>query len=435
MAQFKDAGKRGGEWIVACALAAVAALLYFCTMASCAYPGEGAHLMTLWKGLDSAAVNVHPLMAVFARLFGCSNILGPLCGIVTVVALYHMTSFFVRERMGGEMLAQYAGSMGRMAGIVATVVFMATPAVQQSFTHLSSFSFDAAWALVTASFLIPYARAGKKTGWIYPILIGVFAGLGFADSPLFGLLAPLYFCGVWAVSGKRGGKPYGAAFVFLLIAIVTLFIYAPNASGNFAEHMRAHWGETKMWFSAEGWFLVGAFAVLPFIVALFSSFGAYNRESGLSQWIYHVAMSFVTILAVATPLAPSPLMRPYGLLPVIPCALAAFTAAYLVTYWWLLAVAKVRKNESLDAEPVAMKGRTLALAVLPVLSLVMVITVLLNLFSFDGSRGDLADRTAEKLIADLGDRHRPHWCEGQSVLIRPFAECRPSSGCRHELNW
>ena len=404
MAQFKDVGKRGGEWIVAGVLAAIAALLYFCTMASCAYPGEGAHLMTLWKGLDSAAVNVHPLMAIFARLFGCSNILGPLCGIVSVVSLYHLTSFFVRERIGGEMLAQYADSMGRMAGIVASVVFMTTPAVHQSFTHLSSFSFDAAWAFVTASLLIPYARAGKNTGWIFIMLIGVFAGLGFADSPLFGLLAPFYFCGVWAVSGKRGGKPYGAAFVFLLVAIVTLFIYAPNASGNFTEHMRAHWSETKTWFSAEGWFLVGAFAVLPFIVALFSSFGAYNRESGFSLWIYHVAMSFVTILAVATPLAPSPLMRPYGLLPVVPCALAAFTAAYLVTYWWLLAVAKVRKNESLDSEPVAMKGRTLALAVLPVLSLVMVITVLLNLFSFDRSRGDFADRTAEKLIADLGDR-------------------------------
>ena len=78
MTQFKDVGKRGGEWIVAGALGAVAALLYFCTMASCAYPGEGAHLMTLWKGLDSAAVNVHPLMAIFARLFGCSNVLGPL---------------------------------------------------------------------------------------------------------------------------------------------------------------------------------------------------------------------------------------------------------------------------------------------------------------------------------------------------------------------
>ena len=404
MSGFKNADNRRVDWLIALALGGVAALLYFCTMASCAYPGEGAHLMTLWKGLDSAAVNVHPLMAIFARLFGCSNVLGPLCGIVSVVALYHLTSFFVRERIGGEMLAQYADPMGRLAGIVAAVVFMTTPAVQQSFVHLSSFSFDAAWALVTATFLIPYARAGKGSGWIYPILVGVFAGLGFADSPLFGLLAPLYFGGVWAVSGKRGGKPYGAAFGFLLVAIVTLFVYAPSASGNFTEHMRAHWSETKMWFSAEGWFLVGAFAVLPFIVALYSSFGAYNRESGLSQWIYHVAMSFVTILALATPLSPSTLMRPSGLLPVVPCALAAFTAAYLVTYWWLLAMAKVRKNESINEVPVAMKGRTLALAVLPVLSLVMFITILLNLFSFDGSRGDFADRTAEKLLADLGDR-------------------------------
>ncbi len=401
---FKNVVNRGGEWAVAGVLAAVAAVLYFCTMASCAYPGECAHLMALWKGLDTAAVNVHPLMAAFARFLGCSNAIGPLCGIVSVVALYHLTSFFVRERICGDMLSQHADTMGRLAGIVAAVVFMATPAVHQSFTHLSSYSFDAAWALLTASLLIPYARAGKRTGWMYPVLVGVFAGLGFADSPLFGLLAPLYFGGVWAVSGRRGGKPYGAAFAFLLVAIVTVFAYAPNASGDFTEHMRAHWTETMTWFSVDGWFLVGTFAVLPFVVALFSSAGAYNRESGLSQWIYHVAMSFVTILAVATPLSPSALMRPYGLLPVVPCALAAFTAAYLVVYWSLLSIAKVRRNESLDELPVAMKGRTLALAVLPVLALVMSITILLNLFSFDRSHGDFADRTAEKLIADLGDR-------------------------------
>ena len=404
MAGFKKTDNRRIDWLIALALGGVAAVLYFCTMASCAYPGEGAHLMALWKGLDSAAVNTHPLMASFARLFGCSNILGPLCGIVSVLALYHLTSFFVRERIGGEMLAQYADGTGRMAGIVAAVVFTATPAVHQAFTHLSSFAFDAAWAFVAASLLIPYARAGRRTGWIYPLVIGVFVGLGFADSPLFGLLAPGYFCFVWVVSGKRGGSSYGAAFVFLLVAIVTLFAYAPAASGDFTEHMRAHWAETTSWFSAEGWFLVAAFAVLPFVVALFSSFAAYNNESGLSQWIYHVAMSFVAILAVATPLAPSPLMRPYGILPVVPCAFAAFTAAYLVTYWWLLAVAKVRKNESVDEPTVARKGRTLALAVLPVLALVTGIAVLLNLFSFDGSRGDFADRTAEKLIADLGDR-------------------------------
>ena len=427
--KFKDVGSRGGEWAVAGVLAAVAALLYFCTMASCAYPGEGAHLMVLWKGLDTAAVGVHPLMAFFARMCGCSNVLGPLCGIVSVVALYHLTSFFVRERICGEMLAQYADAMGRTAGIVASVVFMAAPAVHQAFTHLSSFSFDAAWALVTASLLIPYARSGKRTAWLCPLAIGVMTGLGLADSPLFALVWPFFFGGVWAVSGKRGGKPYGAAFAFVIVAIVAFFCYAPGASGDFTEHMRAHWNEGRMWFSAEGWFLVAAFAVLPFVVALYSSFSAYNVESGVSQWIYHVAMSFVTILAVATPLSPSDLMRPYGLLPVVPCALAAFTAAYLVTYWWLLSVAKVRKNESSDLAPVAMKGRTLALAVLPVLSLVMVITILLDLFDFDRSRGDFADRTADRLIADLGTRT---WFITDGLLDDHLRLAAAKAG--HELN-
>ena len=106
MAGYKTADTRKRDWTIALALGGAAALLYFVSMATYAFPGEGAHLMALWKGLDSATVNPHPLMAVFARLYGCSNILGPICGAISVACLYHFTSFFVRERINGEMLAE-----------------------------------------------------------------------------------------------------------------------------------------------------------------------------------------------------------------------------------------------------------------------------------------------------------------------------------------
>ena len=405
MGNFKSADGRRTDWIIALALGAVSALLYFALMATYAFPGEGAHLTTIWLGLDTEAVNAHPLMAAFARLLGCSNALGPLCGIVSVMALYHLVVFFIRERISGEMLSMYADRTARIAGVVASVVFMFTPAVMEAFTHLSAYAFDAAWALVSATLLIPYARSGKGTGWLFVLAISMLVGLGFADSPMFALLLPVYFAGVWAVSAKRGAKPYGVAFVFLVVMFVAFFIYAPAASGDFTGQMRAHWEEAKVWLTAEGWFLVASFAVLPFIVALYSSYGAFNEESGLAQWLYHAVITFVAILALSTPLSPSMLMRPYGILPVVPCAFAAFTAAYLFAYWWLLVVAKVRKNESIDEAPVALKGRTLALSMLPVLSLVMIVTVLLNFFSFDRDRGAFADRTAERLLADLGDRN------------------------------
>lgn len=404
MNKFKDAASRRIDWLIAFALGATAAVVYCASMATYAFPGEGAHLMALWGGLDTATVNPHPLMAFFAKILGGGNLLGPVSGVVSVVALYLLTSFFVRERINGEMMAAYADSSSRLAGVVAALVFLLTPAVREASTHLSSFAFDAAWALGVGLLLVAYARAGKNVAWAYPAVIGVGFALGLADSPVFLLLLPGYVAGVWVVSAKRGGRRYGAAFAFLLVAIAAFLVYAPRVSGEFVESMRANWRELAGWFKVEGWLFVAIFAVLPFVVALYSSYAAFNRESGLSQWIFHVLMSFVSILAVATPLSPSALMRPYGLSPVVPCALAAFTAGYLVVYWWLLAIAKVRKNESLDEPPVARRGRPLALAVLPVLGVVYVVNALLNLFSFDAERGAFADRTAERLVADLGAR-------------------------------
>ena len=404
MGNFKTADTRRRDWAIALALGGAAALLYFASMADYAFPGEGAHLMVLWMGLDTAVVNPHPLMELFARMFGGSNVLGPICGAIAVMCVYHFTAFFVRERITGEALAQYADRMSAVAGVVASVLFMLSPATRQASTHLSAFGFDAALALLVATMLIPYARSGKTFGWVYPVLAGVLAGIALADSPLFALLAPLYIAGVWCVSSKRGGKPYGAAFAFLLVALAAFFAYAPFVSGDFTESMRLAWREASSWIAVEGSIIVISFSILPFLVSLYSTKAAFNSESGFSMWIYHVIMSFLSILAVATPLSPSELLRPYGFLPVVPCAFVAFTAAYLVSYWWLLAMAKVRKNESLDSAPASMAGKTLARAVLPVLLLVFGISTLLELFMFDGSRGRFADRTADKLIEDLGDR-------------------------------
>jgi len=404
MGKFKDAGVRGRDWAVALALGGVAAVLYFFSMANYAFPGEGAHLMALWLGLDSAAVNPHPLMEFFARMLGCSNALGPICGAVSVVCVYHFTAFFVRERMDGELLSHYADSMSVTAGVAASLLFMLSPAVREASTHLSAFGFDAAWAFLAAVLLIPYARAGRKVAWLVPPAMGVLAGLGLADSPLFVLLAPLYVAGLWCVSSKRGGKSYGAAFAFVLVAIATFLLYAPRVSGDFVGAMRQEWEELSSWMGVEGSFVVAAFAVLPFLVSLYSSKAAYNEEGGLSMWVYHIMMSFVTILAVATPLSPSELMRPYGFLPVVPCAFVSFTAAYLVVYWWILVHAKVRRNESVDLTPVSMPGRTLSLVMFPLSVLVFGISALLALFSFDGSRGRFADQAADKLIDDLRGR-------------------------------
>ena len=68
------------DWTVGAALAALAALVYFLSMANYAYPGESAHLQVVWRGLDAAASTPYPLMALFARPLGCGNAIAPVLG-------------------------------------------------------------------------------------------------------------------------------------------------------------------------------------------------------------------------------------------------------------------------------------------------------------------------------------------------------------------
>lgn len=402
--ESKKPGGTLANWIDATIVAVVAAIAYFPSVADYAFPGEGARLMTLWAGLDAVPIAPHPVMRLFAGFFGGGNLLAPVCGTVSAVCMYLIVSFFVRERIDGESVAAHSAFAGRLAGLSAALLFVFAPAVRESATRLSSSSFDAAWAFVSFALMIGYARAPKKAGPLFPVLIGAASGFGLVDSPLFILLAPGYILGVWAVSGKRGGKPYGAAAGFLAVAVATfcccMFLGDADLTGVF----RSHWRELRGWLSLDGWMFIVFFAVLPFAMALFSSHKAFNMRSDISQWLYHIAMSVVSILAVATPLSPSALMAPYGELPVAACACAAATAGYLLAYWFLLSVAKVRMNESVDKPPVALKGRPIALVALPVLALTYASTVMLALISFDGERGRFADQAASKLLDDLGDR-------------------------------
>ena len=392
------------DWVIAGILGGVAAVLYYSTMAGYAFPGESARLMVHWRGLDFAVVHEYPLMAAFAGIFGFGNAIAPACGAVAVACICRLTSFFVSERIGGEMVSMWAGFAGRLAGIVAAAVFMLTPAVHDAATHLEPRMFDFAWVLVTAVLFIPFLRAPRAVAWMFPILIGMFCGLGLADSPLFLALMPLFLLGVAVTELKRGKKAYLSSFLFLSMFAISFAMFAGRTVGDFTIFSGLLVSRLKEYFSAENWLWVCAFSTVPFIVSLFSSYNAYTEESGWTQWIFHAVMTFIVILAVATPLSPSSLMMPHGLLPVATSGFAAVVAGYLAAYWWLLVKAPVRKNESRDSLPVAKLGRPIALVAGGALALALVIAEIWNLFTFDRDRGEFADHVAGMIVDDLGDR-------------------------------
>lgn len=404
MTKFKNPVPGFTDCIIAVLLGGVAAVLYFASMAGYAFPGEGARLMVMWRGLDFSSVNQYPLMEVFAKALGGGNMIAPVCGALAVAFVYRLTAFFVRERIGGEMVSKWANAAGRLAGVVAATVFMLTPAVREAATHVEPRMFDFCWVLATAMLFIPYAYAPAAVAWLMPIVIGLLAGFGLADSPIFFAMLPMFFFGVVATELKRGKKAYGAAFLFLAVYAIAFACFAGNTVGDFTEFSRVSVQRFRDYYTADNWLFVAVFSTLPFVTAIFSSFKAYNEESGWTQWFFHAAMTFVAILAITSPLSPSSLMEPYGVLPVATSAFAAAVAGYLAAYWWLLVKAPVRMNESRDSLPIAHLGRPIALVGGGVLALTLVINGVWDLFDFSRDRGAFADRVAGKIIDDLGGR-------------------------------
>ena len=372
------------NWAMAGVLGFLAAIVYFASMANYTFPGEGADLIAAWKGLEVLSVPKFPLLSAFARLLGGGNLIAPVSGVLSVLFLYLVAEAFVGWRLGDERKEK--SSLPAIAAGVAAVVFMVTPGVRSAATHLEPRMFDFAWALAVFVLSIPFFGGLPGGFWLYPILAGVMAGLGLTDSAIFLVFAPFYFATVSAVARKGGRKPYLPMFLFLLFALVTYPIALSVFDVPKVDLLKGIVAEMRSYWSTPGWVFVAIFSTLPFVSALFSSGKAFNERPGLVQWIYHCALTFAVVLAVATALSPSSVMEPYGVTPVVTSAFAAAVAGYLAAYWW--------QNR---------KGRVSMVAG-GVLAFVLAVTAVWNLFSFDGDVGAFADKVARKIVADLGDR-------------------------------
>lgn len=380
--------------LIALAIGAVAAVLFFASLAGYAYPGDSARLIALWKGLDVGACE-YPLMAAFAKLLGGGNLIAPICGALAAMALYGLVSAFVAARVRADETLPQKNLLATLAGAVAAVVFVLTPAVRSAATHLEPRLFDFLWALVTLLVAVPFFGWRKGAVWGLAPLMGVLCGLAFCDSALVLAFLPFYLATLTCAALKQGRKPYLALFLFLFVGFLTALFAAGWFGLALGDHLGGLAREMKAWYKTPGWLFVALFATLPFVTSLFSSQKAFNEPPTLVPWLFHAAMTFAAILAVATPLAPSTVMEPYGILPVASSAFAACVAGYLVAFWWLY------------------RRRVVALVAGGVLAFVLVVSCLWNLFAFDGDRGAFADRIARKVVQDLGDRT---WFVSDGVL-------------------
>ena len=103
-------------WLVAGVFGLVAAIVYICSTAGYAFPGESAYLIAVWRGLVPVAENPYPFMSLFAKAFGAGNALAPICGIVAVVTFFRLVSAFVAWRVRGDPSARRGSRPGRDRG-------------------------------------------------------------------------------------------------------------------------------------------------------------------------------------------------------------------------------------------------------------------------------------------------------------------------------
>ena len=372
--------------LVAAMLGIASAVLYFASMADYAFPGISAHLQSLWHGLDTAAAAPYPFMAIFAKMFGAGNVLGPVAGAVAVMALFALTVVFVSARISGEEALAKRREISFVAGLAATLVFMLTPAVREASSHLEPRMFDFSWVLLSLLPIVLMLCAPKAIALLLPMASGVMIALGACDSAIFFAMMPIFIFVIAAVQLRRGVRPYLAIVLFAFAGLVTFPIAVACFDLSMSEFLRSLFKEFKTYYTTPGWLFVAIFATLPFVTALFSSAKGYNEKPTLVQWFFHISMTFISILAIATPLSPSSLMETYGILPVATSAFAAFTAGHLVSYWWLN------------------RRSIIGIATGGVFVFVLVVTCIWNLFAFERGRGAFADKVAEKVLSEMGER-------------------------------
>lgn len=400
---------RGKDWTIAAAVGLLAVVSFVPSAADYTYPGETARIVSGWLGLGVMPYNEFPLMALFARPLGCSNALAVISGAVAAIALFHLLSVFLYGRIGGEYSRQDAYALSRIGGFTAAAVFLFSPAVINSGTHLEPRLFDAAWALCAFALAIPFTRLPRKAAWLLPIAMGAMVGMGVADTVEFLFLLPLYICVAWRVSKRRGGKGYGSAALFLAAFFSLVFFWSLGAVGDFGEYWTAQKALTRVWNHAKGSLLVVLFTIGPFIVSLFSSAKAFRLENGRVNWIFHALVTVLSILSIATSMSASSILMPTGIPPVLACAAAAFTAGYVLAFWMGQIRAAIRLNESVKSsaaiKAIAAKQRLAGLVGGGVFAAVIVVSSLINRFAVaDADCGRFADEIADMIVDEMGDR-------------------------------
>ena len=435
MANFRseDPAFRRASLLASLAVAGVATAVYAATLATYVFPGDSARLLVQWTGIDALAFPEFPLWGWFVRLFGGAgaiasvavrtNALSLVCGVVSAYLICRLMTFAVWQAATQEDSVKFAKGASLAAGLVAALTFVFSTAVWQSSTHLEHRIFDVMWALL-AMRVVVLAAGRPRLAIPVALVAGVFVAMGLVESPIFIPCSIAVFFAFMLVLVKNGGALYGPATLYLLALSIAFVVYIKVIAGGFLgteaasaadcassfdvflRYVKDAIHEMRTWFTRPGWLAIVALTALPSIACIFAAGRGLNNDRRWSQYTFHLAMTLCVALALATPLAPEAILRPWGVSPVATSTLAALVAGYLAAYWYLLARSPLPQKEyQSDGTAAAIRiGRRMAPVIGGALILVIALSSLVNSFNCGRSRGEFADICAREMLTALGDR-------------------------------
>ena len=385
------------DWLIAAAFAAAGALLFYASMAPYAYPGQSAKLMAVWRGLDVSAYVPHPFMRAVSSLFGYGNALSPLCGAIAAAAAYLLVSRFIRTRFDDEEHggAAYLETVPRTGGIAAALVFLLAPCVRTAASHLDQTMFDTAWMTVALVFSFGVSSRNAAAHAVSLAAMGVAAGLGFSDTPLFLLAFPVFAAAIAVAEDNRSGSAWRSIGIFAILFFATFLAWSYAVESDYSAYIDAHLSLFSQYVNLreKNWIAVFILAVLPFALSSTAAKRLFGKKSYPALWIYQSFATLLAFLAVVTPVSPSALMRPYGMYPVGATLLVAAATGYAAAYWHMRSIVAEKNLHRLGSR-----------IVICFFAATFAISSLFSFFKFDRMEGAFADIVADRIVADLGAR-------------------------------
>ena len=420
---------KGLNIILMLAVGLLALVVYSLTLSRGVFPGESAWLIATYTGLEPLEIPAHPMWGAIVKGLGSLtfqslpirlNFLSVICTVISVMLVFQLVSFFVKDIITEEHSLNFAPYVSRFAGVLAAVTFLFSAPVWQAATRLQYQSFDLMLLLLTAQMLGWYRIYPSK---IFLLFFIAFAGAGAVESVLFIPAMPFLIAFALYTMLRRQHAIANIVWVsvgILAVIFATWYIVARQFAATADMEALEITGVLDVMVSMArlqarqllaglprvGWMILLLTGFVPWLAALLVSFRALNNERTMSQYLLHIILSMMVILGLANAVfSPWQILKPYGRLPVCAYAMLSMTAGYLFAYWYLLLKVKRQKASKQSTAQTKKVGDWLGILMAYPFVLIVVVASLLNAFECaNPKRGTFADRCAKEILDRMGTR-------------------------------